>query len=47
MDDGSKDGSEKIMDEYAAQDSRIRVIHKQNEGYQNTRNRGLKESKGT
>lgn len=47
VDDGSEDGSEKIMDEYAAKDNRIKVIHKQNEGLSNTRNRGLKEAKGT
>ena len=45
VDDGSEDGSEKIMDEYAAKDNRIKVIHKQNEGLSNTRNRGLKRSK--
>lgn len=47
VNDGSQDGSEKIMDEYAAKDNRIRVIHKQNEGVSTTRNRGLQEAKGT
>jgi glycosyltransferase involved in cell wall biosynthesis len=34
IDDGSRDGSEKVADEFAAGDSRIRVIHHQgNKGY--------------
>ncbi|MBQ4406188.1 MAG: glycosyltransferase family 2 protein [Bacteroidales bacterium] len=32
VDDGSKDGSGKICDDYVAKDSRFKVIHKQNEG---------------
>ena len=33
MDDGSTDGSEKICDEYAERDSRIRVYHTPNQGH--------------
>ena len=33
IDDGSTDGSEKILDEYAKRDARFRVIHKANSGY--------------
>lgn len=33
IDDGSTDGSDKILDYYAEEDDRIRVIHKENEGY--------------
>lgn len=35
------DSSGKILDEYAAKDERIRVIHKENEGYGKTVNRGM------
>jgi glycosyltransferase involved in cell wall biosynthesis len=41
MDDGSKDDSGKICDEYAMKDERIRVIHKENSGVSDTRNQGL------
>lgn len=41
IDDGSKDGSPHILDEYAASDSRIRVVHKQNEGVSAARNQAL------
>ncbi len=40
VEDGSPDNSGAICDEYALKDSRIRVIHKQNEGINATRNRG-------
>ncbi len=40
VDDGSTDYSGKICDEYAAKDSRIKVIHKQNEGVSVARNTG-------
>lgn len=46
MDDGSSDGSSECLDEYARQDSRIRVIHKANTGYGNSMNVGLNKAKG-
>lgn len=46
VNDGSTDNSGKICDEYALKDSRIKVIHKGNEGVTATRDRGVKESKG-
>lgn len=46
LDDGSTDSSKEKCDSWAARDSRIRVIHKQNEGLAETRNRGLQEAKG-
>ena len=47
VDDGSKDGSPKILDEYAAADSRVRVIHQQNSGVSATRNNALDAARGT
>lgn len=46
VDDGSKDSSPAICDEYAQKDSRVVVIHKENEGPSLTRNRGIDEAKG-
>lgn len=46
IDDGSKDGSGKICDEYAQKDNRFRVIHKENGGVSSTRNLGLSEANG-
>lgn len=41
VDDGSTDSSGEILDEYAALDSRMHVIHKQNEGYGKAMNVGI------
>lgn len=46
IDDGSKDGSSKICDEYARKDKRIKVIHKQNNGAAAARNTGLDNASG-
>lgn len=46
IDDGSTDLSGKICGEYAAKDSRIICIHKDNGGQASARNVGLKEAKG-
>lgn len=46
VDDGSTDGSELIVDEYAAKDSRFKVVHQENGGESNARNRGLKMAAG-
>lgn len=46
VDDGSKDKSGSICDEYAQKDNRFRVIHKENGGVSSTRNLGLSEAKG-
>lgn len=41
LNDGSTDGSAAIVDAFAAKDSRVRVVHKANEGYGATCNKGL------
>ena len=46
VDDSSTDSSLAICNEAAAQDLRIKVIHKENEGVTATRDRGVKEAKG-
>lgn len=46
VDDGSKDGSFQICEEYAREDSRVTVIHKENGGVSSARNRGLEIAKG-
>lgn len=46
-DDGSTDGSGAICDSYAQADSRVHVIHKENTGVSDTRNRGLEAATGT
>ena len=46
VDDGSTDGSGEILDRYAAMDSRIRVLHKENTGYGNTMNVALDHAEG-
>lgn len=46
IDDGSKDNSGKICDEYAKKDERIRVFHKENRGVSFARNLGLYNAMG-
>lgn len=46
VDDGSKDNSGKICEQYAAEDRRINVIHKKNAGVSEARNDGLAIAKG-
>ncbi len=46
VDDGSTDGSGKLCDDFAAADSRVRVIHQANSGPWAARNRGHEEARG-
>lgn len=46
IDDGSTDDSGKILDSYARQDQRIKVIHKKNTGYGDTINLGISTANG-
>ncbi|WP_270712374.1 glycosyltransferase family 2 protein [Phocaeicola coprophilus] len=46
VDDESPDNCPRICDEYAKKDSRIKVIHKKNEGLGLARNSGIKEAHG-
>ncbi len=46
VDDGSKDNSSRICDEFADKDPRIFVLHKSNEGVSAARNSGLDSAQG-
>lgn len=46
IDDGSKDGSPAMCDEYAAKDERFKVFHKPNGGLSDARNYGLARAHG-
>lgn len=46
VDDGSPDDCGEICDSYAERDSRIRVIHQQNQGVSVARNNGIKSAEG-
>jgi len=46
VDDGSKDGSLVICEEYARKDGRIVVLHKENGGVSSARNLGLDNARG-
>lgn len=46
IDDGSRDDSEAICDQYAAADPRVRVIHQQNGGAAAAKNAGLRIATG-
>ena len=47
VDDGSTDGCDEILDEYAAKDARIKVIHNSNQGVCAARNAALELANGT
>lgn len=46
VNDGSKDNSPQICDEYAQKDKRVQVIHQENKGLSEARNAGFKVAKG-
>lgn len=46
IDDGSKDSSGQICDEFASKDTRVKVIHKQNGGVSSARNLGIEKATG-
>lgn len=46
VDDGTTDGSGQICDEYAARDSRFKVIHQKNGGVCAARNAGIRVARG-
>lgn len=46
VDDGSKDESGRICDEYVSRDTRFKVFHQQNSGVSKARNAGLSLAKG-
>ena len=46
VDDGSKDRSRQICDEYAKADDRVKVIHQENGGLSDARNKGMDQAVG-
>jgi len=46
VDDGSTDNSGKLCDQFAAEDERVTVIHKENTGVSDSRNLAIRQAKG-
>ena len=46
VDDGSTDGTPRLVDELARQEPRVRAVHQPNGGVSKARNRGLDEARG-
>ncbi len=46
VNDGSTDGSRRILEEYSKRDSRIKIVDKKNGGLSSARNAGLKVARG-
>jgi glycosyltransferase involved in cell wall biosynthesis len=46
VEDGTKDNSGRICDEYAQKDERVKVIHQQNKGLSGARNTGIDNANG-
>ena len=46
VDDGSPDTCPELCDQYAKEDNRIKVVHKENGGLSDARNAGLKKATG-
>lgn len=46
VDDGSKDESSTLCDNFASKDSRIKVIHQDNKGVSSARNNGIRNASG-
>lgn len=46
VDDGSTDGSGELCDKIAERDSRVRVIHQENQGLSGARNTGIRQATG-
>ena len=46
IDDGSTDGTGELCDDYAARDSRVKVVHTPNRGVADARNEGVKNATG-
>ena len=46
VNDGSKDSSQRILEEYAAKDPRVRVVMQENQGVSAARNHGMDLAKG-
>lgn len=46
VDDGSPDNCPALCDDYAAKDKRVKVIHKENGGLSDARNKGLEQATG-
>lgn len=46
VDDGSTDGTGQLCDQLAAQDARVRALHKENGGTSSARNMGIEKARG-
>lgn len=46
VNDGSKDGSAAILEEYAQRDARVRILTQQNQGLSMARNNGMEKAQG-